>query len=65
MKAQEIRELSDNELQQRLDESAREAFHLRVQQATGQLENPARLCQIRRDVARMNTIMSERKQVQA
>jgi large subunit ribosomal protein L29 len=59
--AQELRELNDAELIQRLAEAKEEHFNLRFQAATGQLDNTARLGEVRRDVARLNTLMRERE----
>lgn len=60
MKAKDVREWSNEELAQRLEESKREIFNLRLQQSTGQMERPSRLLEVRRDIARMNTILTER-----
>jgi large subunit ribosomal protein L29 len=60
----EIRELSPDELQQRLVETREELFNLRFQNATGQLDNYRRLRQLRRDVARIKTIMRENELAQ-
>ena len=60
-KAAELRELSDEELVTRLREAKAELFNLRVQSATGQLENHGRLQVIRREIARVYTIMRERE----
>ena len=59
--AQELRELNDAELIQRLAEAKEEHFNLRFQTATGQLDNTARLGEVRRDVARLNTLLRERE----
>ena len=59
--AAELRELSGEELVQRLRESKEELFNLRFQMATGQLENNRRLRTVRRDIARIYTIMRERE----
>jgi large subunit ribosomal protein L29 len=59
--AAELRELSDEELVTRLREAKGELFNLRVQAATGQLENHGRLQVIRREIARVYTIMRERE----
>lgn len=59
--ARELRELNDGELLQRLAEAKEEHFNLRFQAATGQLDNSARLGDIRRDVARLNTLLRERE----
>jgi large subunit ribosomal protein L29 len=60
-KAAELRELSDEELVTKLREAKAELFNLRVQAATGQLENHGRLQVIRREIARIYTIMRERE----
>lgn len=60
MKAEYIREFDDAELSERLDELRKEQFHLRFRRATMELENPKLLREIRRDIARIKTIMSER-----
>ncbi len=60
-KAAELRELPDHELRARLDAAKEELFNLRFQLATGQLDNPMRLRQVRRDVARILTVMRERE----
>lgn len=60
MKIKELREMSAEELGTRRRELLQEALHLRLQQQTGQLENPARLRLIRREVARIATIIAER-----
>jgi large subunit ribosomal protein L29 len=61
IQAAELREQSDEELVSRLREAKAELFNLRVQAATGQLENHGRLQVIRREVARIYTIMRERE----
>ena len=60
MKASELRDKSDQELKDNLVELRKEQFGLRMQRGTGQMENPARFKAIRREVARINTIMNER-----
>jgi large subunit ribosomal protein L29 len=59
--ASELREQSDEELVSRLREAKAELFNLRVQAATGQLDNHGRLTVIRKDIARIYTIMRERE----
>jgi len=59
MKAGDVRSLSPEERQQKLVEMKQELFNLRFQHATGQLENPQRLKQIKRDVARVQTVIRE------
>ena len=61
VKAAELRELSDEDLISRLREAKAELFNLRVQGATGQLDNNRRLQVVRRDIARIYTIMRERE----
>ena len=56
----ELRLLSDQELVERLGEARRELFNLRFQLATGQLDNSARLGEVRRDIARLATFLRER-----
>lgn len=61
MKMEELRKLSTEELNLKIKESKEELFNLRFQQATGSLEKPVRLRELRKQVARMKTIISERK----
>ncbi len=61
VKAAELRERSEEELVARLREAKAELFNLRVQGATGQLDNNRRLQVIRREIARIYTIMRERE----
>jgi large subunit ribosomal protein L29 len=61
VKASELRELSEEELVSRLKESKAELFNLRVQGATGQLDNHRRLQVVRKDIAKIYTIMRERE----
>jgi large subunit ribosomal protein L29 len=60
-KVSEMRELSVEELEQRLTETNEELFNLRFQHATGQLENYRRLRELRRDIARLKTILREQE----
>jgi large subunit ribosomal protein L29 len=64
LKASEIRELTDDELDRRLDESRQELFNLRFQHATGALENPAALSRAKREIARLLTLAHERAAAQ-
>jgi large subunit ribosomal protein L29 len=57
----ELRDLTDDELLERLESNKEELFNLRFQLATGQLDNPMRITQVRRDVARILTILRERQ----
>ena len=61
IKISEIRELSTEELQVRLRDLKQEGLNLRLQQSTGQLENSARLRLVRRESARVMTVVSERR----
>jgi len=61
MKARELRELTDDELKRREEELKDQLFKLRAQHAIGQLENTAKLKNIRRDIARIKTILKERE----
>ena len=61
MTNKEIRELSDKEILSKIDELKEELFNLRFQQATGSLEKPSRLNELRKSVARMKTILRERE----
>ena len=60
MKIKEIRELSIGELQTRKRELNQETFHLRLQQQTGQLEKPSQIKLIRRELARIETVLAQR-----
>ena len=61
MKLEELRKLSVEELNDKIKESKEELFNLRFQQATGNLEKPARLRELRKQVAKMKTIIRERE----
>ncbi|MCK4487368.1 MAG: 50S ribosomal protein L29 [Desulfobacterales bacterium] len=61
MKASELRELSSEELGNKLADLTQELFNLRFQHATDQLENPMRLQQTKRDIARVKTVLRERQ----
>ena len=61
MKVKEIRELSTEEINAKLVETKKELFNLRFQQATGNLEKPSRLRDLRHTVARMKTVLNERE----
>ena len=60
-KATEVRDLGDDELVTRLREAKEELFNLRFQAATGQLENHGRLRAVRKEIARIYTVMRERE----
>ncbi len=61
MKAKEIRDMSLNELDQKLVGLKDELFNLRFQHATGQLENPMRIKEVKKSIARIKTIQRERE----
>jgi large subunit ribosomal protein L29 len=61
MKALELRELDASELAEKLDEAKEELFNLRFQMATNQLDNTSRLREIRREVARISTVIREQE----
>ena len=65
MKATELREKSVEELNKELIDLLKEQFNLRFQQATGTLEKAARIRVVRRDIARIKTILAERKRAAA
>jgi large subunit ribosomal protein L29 len=60
-KASELRNLGDTELVRRLSEAKEELFNLRFQNVTGQLDSSARIGVVRKDIARLNTIMRSRE----
>ena len=61
MKVQDLRQKSDDELNQQVLDLRKEAFNLRFQRASGQLENTAQVRQVRRDIARIKTVLHERR----
>jgi large subunit ribosomal protein L29 len=64
-KAGDLRARSEDELTEELDTLGKEIFNLRFQRASGQLENTARVRQVRRDIARIKTLLGERRRPQA
>lgn len=60
MKANELRDLTSEELQKRLADCKAELFNLRFQLATGQLDNPMRVRDVRKNIARVKTVIRER-----
>ncbi len=62
MKVKEIRELTTEQIEDKIKEYKDEIFNLRMQQATGNLEKPSRIHELRKDVARMKTIIAERRE---
>ena len=61
MKTNDIRKLSTEEINKKITESKEELFNLRMKQATGTLENPSRIRELRKTVARLKTILRERE----
>ena len=60
MRARELRDLGIDELRQKQAELTETRFHLRLRRATGQLENPMKIRQVKRDLARVATVLKER-----
>ena len=60
MKTADVRARTDDELTEQLETLGRESFNLRFQRANGQLENTTRVRQVRRDIARIKTVLGER-----
>ncbi|MBR1649054.1 MAG: 50S ribosomal protein L29 [Alphaproteobacteria bacterium] len=60
-KIKELRSLSVDELEAKLLDAKKEQFNLRVQHSTGQLQNTASMRKVRRDIAKINTLLAERK----
>lgn len=63
IKIKELRELGVGELATKRRELKEEAFNLRVQRESGQIENTARICRVRRDVAMIETVLTEKRSV--
>lgn len=61
MKATELQAMTDAELTNQLDDSFQELFNLRFQKATGKLSNTARVREVKRDIARIKTVLRERE----
>jgi large subunit ribosomal protein L29 len=61
MKATELRQKSQDELNKTLSELLKEQFNLRMQQGTGQLSRPSRMNEVRKDIARIKTLMNEKQ----
>jgi len=59
MKANELRELTVSELEKKLVDLKKDLFQLRLQHATNQLDNPTRLAAVKKDIARVQTVMRE------
>ncbi len=65
MKFPELKEMTDDELLTRKRDLRQDSFHLRLQQQSGQLERPSQIRQSRREVARIETILSQRRLAKA
>ena len=65
MKPSDLRTRTDDELTEEVETLGREIFNLRFQRASGQLENTARVRQVRREIARIKTILGERRRAAA
>ncbi|MCU0232892.1 MAG: 50S ribosomal protein L29 [Thermoanaerobaculales bacterium] len=61
MKAKEIRDRSDDELRKALGDLEEQLFKLRFQKSTGQIENPVKIREVRKDIARVLTVINERQ----
>ncbi len=61
MKANEVRKMSDAELETKLQELKKDLFMLRMQHATKQLDNPLQITQVKRDIARVKTVIREKQ----
>ncbi|MEA1960582.1 MAG: 50S ribosomal protein L29 [Bacillota bacterium] len=61
MKAKKIRELTDEELVKKVSDYKEELFNLRFQMATGQLDNPMRIRDVRKNIARVKTVIRQRE----
>ncbi|MBQ2819771.1 MAG: 50S ribosomal protein L29 [Clostridia bacterium] len=61
MKAKEIRELSVEQLNEKVLELKKDLFNLRLQHATNQLDNPIKIAEVKRDIARIKTVLRERE----
>ena len=61
MKANEVRKMSAAELETKLGELKKDLFNLRLQHATNQLDNPVKIAQVKRDIARVKTIIREQE----
>ena len=61
MKAKEVRELSAEQLNEKLGELKKDLFNLRLQHATNQLDNPMKITEVKHDIARVKTVLRERQ----
>lgn len=65
MIAAELRELEDEDLREKLSDFKRELFNLRIQRVTGEIQNPSRIREVRRTIARIETLIRERERQEA
>ena len=61
MKANEVRKMSSAELENKLNDLKKDQFNLRLQHATNQLDNPIRIAEVKKDIARVKTIIREQQ----
>ncbi len=61
MKANDVRKMSSSELETKLMDLKKDLFNLRLQHATNQLENPVRIAEVKKDIARVKTIIREQQ----
>ena len=61
MKANDVKQMTDDQLKDELLKLKKEQFNLRFQKASGQIDNTARVRQVRRDIARIKTVLNEKK----
>ena len=61
MKANEVRKLSGSELEAKLSDLKKDLFNLRLQHATNQLDNPIRIAEVKKDIARVKTVLREQQ----
>lgn len=65
MNASEVRDMTSDELKDKLLQLKKEQFNLRFQKASGQLEKTSRICEVRRDIARIKTVLGETSRANA
>ena len=61
MKANEVRKLSSAELEEKLSDLKKDLFYLRMQHATNQLDNPVKISQVKKEIARVQTVIREKQ----
>ena len=61
VKTKDLRAMTNNQLEEKLVANKKEQFNLRIQQSTGQLQNTSNMKKVRREVAKINTLLAERK----